>query len=321
MQKTKYILDLGSSYVSIYGSGLLLRQPNVAVVRRGNGIELISCGNDALAMREIPEHCSVVRPVAEGAVAHVEVMSLILKEFFAAVIPFSIFRAVEMYVLIPSGLSIAERENVEAAVSKAGYKDVTLIESVLALSSLFPGGNRAVAIMGSGTTEIGVVDKDGIVSACSVNIAGNTVTDKIIEQVYETYNLTISWSAAEKLKTTIGSLYDNDTSVTEVVGQDLLDGRMKSVEISASSIRAPILYCYRKIAEIIESVLTTIPYSRLAEVTANGLYIAGGGAELRGLEDFLTRYLKLKVYRDDDPETVVIRSAAKLVDEGRLFRR
>lgn len=321
MQKTKYILDLGSSYVSIYGTSLLLRQPNVAVVRRGNGIELISCGSEALAMREIPDHCSVVRPVAEGAVAHVEVMSLILKEFFAAVIPFSLFRAVEMYVLIPAGLSIAERENVEAAVSKAGYKDVTLIESVLALSALFDGGNRAVAIMGSGTTEIGVVDKDGIVSACSVNIAGNTVTEKIIEQVYEIYNLTISWSAAEKLKTTIGSLYDNDTSVTEVVGQDLLDGRMKSVEISASSIRAPILYCYRKIAEIIESVLTTIPYSRLAEVTANGLYIAGGGAELRGLDDFLTRYLKLKVFRDDDPETVVVRSAAKLVEEGRLFKR
>lgn len=320
MQKTKYILDLGSSYVSIYGTGLLLRQPNVAVVRRGNGIELISCGNDALAMREIPEHCSVVRPVEEGAVVHVEVMSLILKEFFSAVIPFNPFRAVEIYVLIPSGLSIAERENVEAAVSKAGYKDVTLVESVLGLLPLFEG-NQAVAIFGGGNTEIGVVDRDGIVSACSVNIAGNTVTDKIIEQIYETYNLTISWSAAEKLKTAIGSLYDNDTSVTEVVGQDLLDGRMKSVEISASSIRAPILFCYRKIAEIIESVLTTIPYSRLAEVTDNGLYIAGGGAELRGLQDFLTRYLKLKVRMDDDPETVVIRSAARLIEDGRLFRR
>ena len=68
-----------------------------------------------------------------------------------------------------------------------------------------------------------------------------------------------------------------------------------------------------KIAELIESVLTTVPYAKLAEVSDNGLYIAGEGANTRGLVDFLTRYLKLPVHVIEEPETAVIKGAYDLI--------
>lgn len=315
MQKRKYVLDLGTANVAIYGAGLLLRQPNIAVVRRGNGLELICAGNDALALRELPEGCSVIRPVEDGAVVHAEIMGLVLSKYFDSLVPRNPFSPVEIYVLIPVGLSIAERENVEYAVTRTGFKDVTLVESLYGLLPYLDGGDNAVAILGAGSTEIGVVGAQGITTACSVNIAGDVISNKITEAVLDKYNLRISRSTADRLKAGIGSVFDNDASVMDVNGQDMLDGRIKTVEISANSIRRPIAECYRKIAELIESVLTTVPYSKMTDVATNGLLLAGGGAELRGLTDYLTKYLKIPVRVIQDPETAVIRGAAAVVND------
>lgn len=315
MQKQKIVIDPGSSNLTIYGNGFILREPNACVIRRGNSIELIAVGNEALRMSRLPAHCTLVNPVRDGVIARPDVFAKLLEYHLQRLIPSSILVPVELYVLIPSGLSSAERESIELAVQKTGYKDITLIESILGLLPVLGSGDRAVCLFGGGVTEIGVINDEGILSACTVNIAGNTINEKIIDQVSKSNNLRISSSMAEKLKIGIGSLYNNDTSVMTVTGEDSLDGRIKYVEISASSLLAPISWCYKKIAELIESVLTTVPYGRLASISANGLYIAGGGAMLRGLADYLTHYLKLPVHVSSEPETVVIKGAYQLIND------
>lgn len=315
MQKQKIIIDPGSTNITIYGSGYILREPNVCVIRRGNHIELIAVGNDALKLKDLPAHCSLVYPIRDGVVVRPDVFAKLLEYYLSDVISFSLVNPVELYVLIPSGLSSAERENYELAVQKTGHKDITLIENILGLVPMLGEGDHAVCLLGGGTTEIAVINNEGIVSACTVNISGNTINEKIVDQVLKTYNLRISNSTAEKLKMEIGSLYDNDLSVMTVTGQDLLDGRLKNVEISSNSIRPAISWCYKKIAELIESVLTTIPHGRIAEVSANGLCCAGAGANIGGLTDFLAKYLKLPVYVISDPETIIVRGTHRLIND------
>ena len=316
MQKQKIIIDPGSSYITIYGGGYVLREPNVCVIRRGNHIELIAVGNDALKLKDLPEHCSLVFPVRDGVVVRPDVFAKLLEYYLNDIISFSILNPVELYVLIPSSLSSAERENFELAVQKTGHKDITLIESVLGLLPILGGSDNAVCIFGGGTTEIAVINNEGIVSACTVNISGNTINEKIVEQVLKTYNLRISNSTADKLKIGIGSLYDNDLSVMTITGQDILDGKVKNVEISSNSLRAPIVWCYKKIAELIESVLTTIPHSKIADVRVNGLYCAGAGANLGGLTDYLAKYLKLPIHLAPEPETIIVKGAYELINDS-----
>lgn len=313
MHKRKYVLDLGTTNVSLYGAGLLLRQPDVAVVRRGNGIELVCAGNDAIALGELPEGCSFIRPVEGGTVVHADVTGKMLSHYFDSLIPRNILSPVELYVLIPVGISITERENVEYAVTRTGFKDVTLIESVFGLLPFLPSGDSAVVILGGGSTEVGVLNEKGIINACSVNLAGDVLDEKIADAVSETYNLHISLTMARKLKESIGSLFKNDASVADVTGRDELDGRLKTIEVSAESIRKPIVECYRRIAELIESVLTGVPYAGLADIAENGLFVAGGGAGIRGLTDYLGKYLKIPVHIIEDPETAVIRGASALI--------
>lgn len=316
MQKQKIIIDPGSTNITIYGGGYILREPNVCVIRRGNHIELIAVGNDALKLTDLPEHCSLVYPIRDGVVVRPDVFAKLLEYYLTDIISFSLINPVELYVLIPSGLSSAERENIELAVQKTGHKDITLIESVLGLVPILNSGDNAVCLFGGGTTEIAVINDEGIVSACTINISGNTINEKIVDQVLKTYNLRISNSTAEKLKIGIGSLYDNDLSVMTVTGQDLLDGRIKNVEIASSSLRAPISWCYKKIAELIESVLTTIPYGKVANVSANGLCCAGAGSNHGGLTDYLAKYLKLPVYLAPEPETIIVKGAYELINDS-----
>ncbi|MBO5773242.1 MAG: rod shape-determining protein [Clostridia bacterium] len=313
MQKQKIVIDPGSSNLTIYGGGYLLREPNVCVIKRGNHVEIIAVGSDALKLTDLPENCSLIYPVKEGVVSRPDVFAKVLEYYLSDVIAFSLFSPVELYVLIPSGLSSAERENVESAVQRTGHKDITLIENVLGFLPILGSGDRAVCSFGGGTTEVAVINDEGIVSACTVNIGGNTINEGIIEQVLKTYSLRISNSTAEKLKVGVGSLYDNDSSVITITGQDVLDGKMKNVEISAESIRTPIVWCYKKIAELIESVLTTVPYSKIASVSANGLSCAGAGSNLRGLTDYLSKYLKLPVNIVAEPEVCAVKGAYELV--------
>ncbi len=319
-KKQKIIIDVGSSNLTIYGGGFLLRKPNVAVIRRANRtVELVAVGNEVSKLKTIPEHCSIIYPVKEGNVVSPDVFAKMLSYYLEGIVKISLMNPIELYVMIPSGLTRAERDNVEASVVKAGYKDVTLIESVLGLIPVLGTDARLVCLLGGGTTEVAVINGEGIISGCTVNVSGNAVNEKIIDQLLKNYNLGISSSMAERLKIEIGSLFENDTSEMTVTGEDLLDRRIKNVAVTSESLRAPILWCYKKIAELIESVLTTIPVGMLAKISADGLYLAGGGAEMRGLADFLTRYLKLPVTVSTEAETEVIKGAYRLVtdDTGR----
>ncbi|MFA5450026.1 MAG: rod shape-determining protein [Clostridia bacterium] len=308
MSKLRYVLDMGFSNTSIYHKGLILKEPSLAVIRKRSGLELVAAGAEAYQLAgKLDEYSSFIPPVTDGGVVNVEIAALMLREFFSRVIPKRLFKGIEIYAAISAGLSIAEREALETAINKAGYKDVTLVESVLGLKHLVDKRGQTVIIFGGGTTEIGVINEGGIIAACSINLGGHTLDEKIAERVLDAYNLKISLRTAEKLKKQLGSLYDNDTSVMEIVGRDILSGSVRKEEISAESIKAPITQSIKTIIEVTESLITTIPQHMISEVTARGIYVAGGGADMRGLQDFMSRYLKIPVHCDKDPDTAVAR--------------
>lgn len=316
MKKGQCIVDLGTNNITFVSDMGVFREPNIAIISRFPKFSLVAAGKEAQkAMVKLKSDETVIYPVVDGAVINVEVMALMLRHFFSLYAPPRLFQQMEIYVPVSCGLSILERESIEAAVVKAGYKDVTLFESLTTLLPYLPQLPVAVLIIGSGNTEIGVLDKNGIITGCSINIAGNLINNKIKEQLLEQQNFMISWSMAEEIKNTIGSLHENDYSGMEIIGKDMLENKMKKIDISASNIRTSIHFCFKKIAEIIESVLTTLPSNVLDEVTQNGLYIAGGGSKINGLTNFFSNYLKLPIFIVDNPEYAQVFGLSKMLNE------
>ncbi|HQC54327.1 MAG TPA: rod shape-determining protein [Clostridia bacterium] len=309
------IIEMGSANITVLTDAGIVREPSIAIVTRSHTLELLAYGHNAIKMiGKIPNHSYITHPVEEGVVTNVDAMSLIIKDILSKYLPKRFADSARVYVLIPCGLSIAERELMESAVVKAGRNDVTIIESMLGLLP-YTKGSTLVALFGAGVTELGVIDETGIVTGLTVNLAGNTINDDIKTMALEKYNLKISSATAEKLKMGIGTLYENDTSTMDVIGQDIIDQKMRKIEIKAEHIRPSITAMYKKLVEVLESLLTTIPATTLAEISENGVLIAGGGAEMRGLTDFLARYLYLPVKVAPRPTIATVNGMSLIVNE------
>lgn len=304
-------VDLGTSYVTVGdGVSLVKRVPNVGrfTVNKGK-LRLETYGAAAVANSQNQTEASgdVIRPVDEGVVLNSEAAALIIKELLNETDKKNFFDTRRVFVSISSGLTTIERDETEQVFLKAGYNDVRLVESVLTLAPFINGEGSAVAVLGGGSFEAGVLTRDGIVTACSLNVGGETVNKLIIDKIFEQFKLKISTVTAEKLKVQIGSLYERDLSRKEISGRDVIDGKIKNIEITAEEIRSAISYCYQKYADVIESMLTTVPVSLLNKIAKNGLYLAGGGAEMRGAEDFFIKRLKMPVKIISEPQLAVAR--------------
>ncbi len=319
MRKRTIIVDMGTSNVSVFYKTIVLREPDIALVRRKNGLELVAFGNEALRKAgSIDERMSFINPVSDGVIVNAEVASLVIAHCIGKVVPHRFWEPVELIALIPCGLSIAERENTENAFRKAGFGDVTLVESILGLLPFIDKRGSAAAVIGGGTTEFAVLNDKGIVSACSLNVAGREMDKRIRERVLDSYNISISDFTAEKLKKEIGSLYINNMSSAEVAGRGILDKTLRKEMVGADVIRPALTWCYKKIVEVAESLFTTIPSDMIAQASARGLYLAGGGAALEGVQDYFAKYLRIPVVIDPEPETAVLRGIGELAQSGRL---
>lgn len=306
-------VDLGTSNITVGdGVSLVKRMPNVGrfTVNKGK-LRLETCGAQAAFSQNSNDAAApagdVIRPVEGGVVLNGEAASLIVKKLLDETDKKNIFDTRRVYVSISSGLTTIERDETEKVFVKAGYNDVRLVESVLALAPFVNGECSVVAILGGGSFEAGVLTRDGIVTACSLNIGGETLNKLIIDRIFEQFKLKISSQTAEKLKVQIGSLHERDLSRKEISGRDVIDGKIKNIEITAEEIRSAVSYCYQKYVDVVESMLTTVPITLLNKIVKNGLFLAGGGAEMRGVEDFFAKRLKIPVKTITEPQLAVAR--------------
>jgi len=68
---------------------------------------------------------------------------------------------------------------------------------------------------------------------------------------------------------------------------------------------------------IIESIKRTFektPPELASDITHNGVWLAGGGALLRGLDTLLSDMLQLPVHVEEDPLTTVTRGAGQVME-------
>ncbi len=312
------IVDLGTAYVSIYeGGSVILRQPNIGLFDTSKGrLSIIACGYDV--MRDYGDDPALERisPVVDGVLLNREAEILILRKLFKDLKSRSVLDPTRVYVTISSGLTTIEKDEIEKLFTKIGYKDVELVVSVLGLLDEVGYEPSLVAIMGAGSLEAGVISREGIISACSLNIGGNTVNAKLIDTVFELHNIKISNTTAEKLKLQIGSLTEKDLSTAEISGRDIIDSRIKNLQLSAETLRPSIMQCYKAMADTIMSLLTTIPHRMLDVVKKRGLYLAGGGALMRGVADFMEKQTGLVVKVLDVPQLSVIRGLGKVLEKS-----
>ena len=189
-----------------------------------------------------------------------------------------------------------------------------------------PEGNMIIDI-GGGTTEIAVIALGGIVCDKSVKIAGDVFTDDIAYYLRTNHNLYIGEKTAERIKIEVGSAMEElDVEVDDisVQGRDLITGKPKEIMIGYKEVAIALNNSICRIEDAVMETLSMTPPELAADIWKTGIYLAGGGALLRGLSDRIHKKTGLPVFVAEDPLRAVVRgtgTALKNIDKFKFLIR
>ena len=282
----------------------------------------MAVGEKALMMQgRTHEDIKVIRPLKDGVIANFQSVELMIIEFLRmmnakqnTLFPPSL----KMVVCIPSGITEVEERAVRDSAEQAGAKEVRLIHEPMAaaigmgLEVLEPNGNMVIDI-GGGTSEIAVISLGGIVSNKSIKTAGDEFNQDIEEYMRREHNMSIGSRTAELIKIHIGAALtdiDNPPEKYEVRGRDLLTGVPKAINVTHQEIAIALDKSIQQIELAVLNALGNTPPELSADIYKSGIYLAGGGSLLRGLDKRLSLKTKLLVHIGDNPLQAVARGTA-----------
>ena len=115
-------------------------------------------------------------------------------------------------------------------------------------------------------------------------------------------------TTAENLKISLGSAYKLEEELEgRVRGRDLVTGLPKEIGINSEEIREVTQRSVNSIAAAVKDTIEETPPELTADLINRHIFLAGGGALLRGLDKLIARETKLFVKIVDDPFTAVVR--------------
>lgn len=341
-------IDLGTSNTLVYVSnkGITVNEPSVVAINTGSN-EVCAVGENAKAMLDrTPKTINAVRPLQNGVIADFEITSAMIKYFINKALNKRRFIKANIVICLPVGVTSIERKAVEDVAYDSGARKVKLVEEPMA-AAIGAGlpvdqavGNMIIDI-GGGTTEIAIISLGGIVESDSLRIAGDDMDVNIKEYIKLKYKMDIGLVTSEKIKMVLGNAskdyYDKKhkarnkakdseeententadvySQTMEIRGRDIVSGLPLHITVTSDEVREAIIETINSIVNAIKRVLERTPPELSSDIYANGIYLTGGGALLKGLDIYIEKETGLKVYIAENPLQSVALGAGKICEE------
>ncbi len=311
-------IDLGTANtVIIYNDKVVVDEPSIVALERDTG-KIIAVGKKAMMMHgKTHDNIKTIRPLRDGVIADFQSAEYMIREMIKMIgIKGSIFPpALKMVICIPSGITEVEERAVKDSAEQAGAKEIKLIHEPMAaaigigIDVLEPTGNMIIDI-GGGTSEIAVIALGGIVNNTSIRIAGDDFNADIEEYMRKQHNINIGERTAERIKIEVGAALtdlENPPDDYAVHGRDMLTGIPKEITVNYKEIATCLDKSISKVEAAVLNALENTPPERSADIFRTGIYLAGGGSLLRGLDKRIHQKTKLPVHVAEDPLRAVAR--------------
>ena len=258
-----------------------------------------------------------IRPLKEGVIADFQACEMMIRGMIKMIPKQSLLftPSIRMVVGIPSGCTEVEIRAVRDSSEHAGGRDVYMLYEPMAaaigigIDVESPEGCMIVDI-GGGTTEIAVISLGGIVANKSIKVAGDDFNQDIIEYMSRMHNLKIDEPTAERIKINVGAALPELEDAPEdyiVVGPNKVTALPMSVPVSYQEVAHCLEKSISKIESAVLQALEATPPELYADIVNKGIYLAGGGALLRGLAKRLTDKITIPFHVADDPLLSVAR--------------
>lgn len=315
-------IDLGTANtLIIMNDKVVVDEPSI-VAKDIQTNKIVAIGRVAQQMHgKTHKLIETIRPLKDGVIADFESAEQMIRGMIKMINSGTklITPSLRMVICIPSGITEVEKRAVRDSAEHAGAKEVYLIHEPMAAAIGIgidveePMGNMIIDI-GGGTSEIAVIALGGIVCDKSIRVAGDDFTSDIEEYMRRQHNILVGERTAEQIKIEVGSaltdLGDKAPQPYAVRGRDLMTGIPKEIQITYSEIAHALDKSISKIEEAILSALEMTPPELSADIYKTGIYLAGGGSMLRGLDKRISQKTKLPVHIAEDPLRAVARGTS-----------
>ncbi len=311
-------MDLGTANsIVIYNDQVVIDEPSIVAYDRNNN-KIIAVGKKAQLMDgKTDRNVETIRPLRGGVIADFEMAQHLIRELIGMTNVNRTFLppSLRMVICIPSGITNVEERAVRESAEQAGAKEIRMIHEPMAaaigigIDVLQPEGHMVVDI-GGGTAEIAVISLGGIVCNNSIRIAGDVFNDNVVDYMKRQHNMVIGVRTAEQVKIHVGAAVSELADPPEdyrTTGRDLLTGLPKEISVNYKEIAHALDKSIASIEQAILDTLAATPPELAADIYKTGIYLAGGGALLRGLDQRVSSKTKLQVHIADDPLRAVAR--------------
>jgi rod shape-determining protein MreB len=322
-------IDLGTANtLIIYNGKVVVDEPSIIALELQTG-KVKAIGTEAKKMDgRVNPNIKTIRPLKDGVIADFKATELMLRGLIKKVrTTSSMFSpSLRMVICIPSGSTNVEIRAVRDSAEHAGARDVYMIFEPMAaalgagLDVEAPEGNMVIDI-GGGTSEIACISLGGIVCSESINVAGDVFTADIQNYVRQQHNIRVGERTAEEIKHAIGAAIpelEDEPEDFVLTGPNMLTALPQTVTLSYNEIAYALEKSLVKLDAALMTVLETMPPELYSDIVKNGIYLAGGGALIKGLDKRLSNKCGLPVHIAEDPLRAIARGtsiAMKNVDK------
>lgn len=328
-------IDLGTANTLVYvkGKGLVTIEPSF-VARHKKSKTVLAVGSEAKRMYgKTPSTLEVIRPLADGVIADFDATEAMLLHYIEQLSGDRILSTIikpTVVIGIPSGVTEVERRAVHAVALQAGAGKAYLIEEAMAAAigtgiHVEESEGRMIVDIGGGTSEIAILSLGGVVSHRSLRIAGDELDEAVSAFVRSKHGLLIGQATAENIKIAIGSAYpfEEKQKHTQAVarGRSIESGLPKSIKVTSTEIREALAPTIQQIIGGILDTLEDAPPEIVSDVLKNGIVLAGGTSQLRGLDRLIEEETKIQCWVAKEPQTAVVRGCVAVLENPKLLSK
>lgn len=319
-------LDIGSVNTRVLVGKKLVFDEATCVLKNLQDGSILAVGRKAKQVHgKNSPRTEVVFPVREGVVADKMALTNYLRAILKQVIKkdgYKFLKVSGKYAL-PASASPVEKEamaKVLAEVGLASLKPIGQSEATYRniVSSKIKSNSICVINIGGQTTELSLFAHDQLVAVKTISWGGQAFTQVIKEYLQSDYQLGVGWSTAEDIKRQVGYLGKEDDDSPDkslqmaVRGKDLLENTIKTVTIKADSFFSEFLVLAEELTDGVGLFLTQVPAELVAQSLDQGIFLTGGGSQLKGLSHHLQTLLKCEIFVSSSPQIDVVEGLSKI---------
>lgn len=315
-------IDLGTANVLIHlkGKGIVLNEPSVVAIDRRTK-KVLAVGEEAWQMvGRTPSNIVAIRPLKDGVIANFEITEAMLSHFITKLNVKGFLSKPRILICCPTNITSVEQKAIREAAEKSGGKNIFLeeepkVSAIGAGMDIFqPSGNMVIDI-GGGTTDVAVLSMGDIVTSQSINVAGDTLDNDIIQYVKNHYKLLIGERTAEQIKWNVGTVFQGTRKEEmDIRGRDMVTGLPRTITVYSAEIGAALKDSVSEIVKAARNVLEKTPPELSADIIDRGVFLTGGGALIHGIDQLLAEELKVPVFVSDDPLDCVAKGTGILLE-------